>query len=229
MSLIPQRLRSKSISSPLQIHQTASQSCPNLFDLDEDRGEDNTYTGPYHALTPSPSSSPKLNKPRKLHKSLFLLPSKFRRAKERRDQTQELKLPLCPLSPLSEDPPNSAVDTPHTNLEPPLNVRPKHTRPTGLGLGLGRGLLGSNLISPGRLSKLRRGSDSSILSPTNSGDGDGQDMLDIEHSGRLLTQRRSSLAPPSSAPPIFIVVSRSGNERGGDGLKRYLGKSLEQV
>lgn len=243
MNFFPQRLRSKSISAPLRCDQTASSSCPNLLDLDDDVSGDYGYTCSSKAAhTPGPelasmASSPKGAKVKKLQKSLFLLPAKFRRAKERKVQTQALKLPVYPLNSFS-DIPSISMTTPYT-VGPPLNVRPKHTRPTGLGLSLGQGLLGSDLTSPG--GKMRRGSDSCILSPTSSMDRGASNKTDIEHSGEdydtmykpspeSLAQRRRTYAPPSPTPPIFLI-NRSGDERGSDGLKlkKYLGKSLEQV
>ena len=161
MSFFPQRFRSKSVSAPHVCDQ--SQSCPNLLDLDDDLAGANAATSS-SACTPGPelmslASSPKGQKSKK-NKSLFLLPVKFRRAKERKAQTQALKLPVYPINSQ-----NTSMMIPlQDSLEPPVNVRPKHTRPTGLGLGLG-GLLGSNLKSPSN--KLRRGSDSCILSPSN--------------------------------------------------------------
>ena len=161
MSFFPQRLRSRSVSTPHVCDQ--SQSCPNLLDLDDDLA-DASAAGSSSARTPGPellslASSPKGQKSKK-NKSLFLLPAKFRRAKERKAQTQALKLPVYPINPH-----NTLMMVPlQGSLKPPMNVRPKHTRPTGLGLGLG-GLLGSNLKNPSR--KLRRGSDSCILSPSN--------------------------------------------------------------
>lgn len=245
MNFFPQRLRSKSISAPVQFDQTAaSLSCPNLLDLDEDVGGDCDTCSPKIARTPGPelmslASSPKSVKAKKLQKSLFLLPSKFRRAKERKAQTQALKLPVYPLSPLSEDP--SISTTTPCSMCPPMNVRPKHTRPTGLGLSLGEGLLGSDLVSPS--GKIRRGSDSCILSPTSGMDRRGSNnKTNIEHSGeegdamykpspKVLAQRRRTFAPLSPTPPFFVVISRSEDERGSDSLKlkKYLAKSLEQV
>ena len=262
MNFFPQRFRSKSISTPHVDDQNASQSCPNLLDLDDDlpggASVDPADSISRFARTPGPelmslnnASSPKDNKPKKYGKSLFLLPVKFRRAKERKAQTQALKLPVYPLgnSSYSQNTSSSSMMVPlQSDLEPPMNIRPKHTRPTGLGLGLG-GFLGSNLKSPN--SKLRRGSDSCILSPT-SNDASQSHMLStvIEHStleedcdfGRWQSSpsllktiaRRFSTNPPVSAPPICIVVSSSGDESGRnllklDPYKKYLGKSLEQV
>ena len=243
MNFFPQRLRSKSISAPVRCDQTASLSCPNLLDLDDEDGSGGCSSKT--ARTPGPElmslgSSAKCGvKAKKLQKSLFLLPSKFRRAKERKAQTQALKLPVYPLSPLSEDP--SVSTTTSYSVDPPLNVRPKHTRPTGLDLNLSQGLLGSDLVSPS--GKMRRGSDSCILSPTNSMErGGNNNKTDIEHLGeevdamyrpspKMLAQRRRTFAPLSPTPPFFVVISRSEDERGSDSLKlkKYLGKSLEQV
>ena len=243
MSFFPQRLRSKSICSPLECSKSSSLSCPNLLDLDDELASGDTDLPERNtALTPGPEmmsslvSSPKGNKSKKLHKTLFLLPTKFRRAKERRAQTQALKLPVFPLmDPLSEDTPTPTEELSQCTLEPPLNVRPKHTRPNGLGLGLG--LFGHNLASP--TNKMRRGSDSCILSPS-SERHESETVADNEqicqrscNDIKSLARRRNTLAPPSSTPPIFIVVSRSVDKKSGglnpDALKRFLGKSLEQV
>lgn len=308
MSFFPQRLRSKSVSAgPHECD--LSQSCPNLLDLDDDlAGTASAVSSRSTARTPGPelvslASSPKGQKSKKC-KSLFLLPVKFRRAKERKAQTQALKLPVYPINSSQN---TSMMMVPlQDSLGPPTNVRPKHTRPTGLGLGLG-GLFGGNLKSPrGKLRRgsdsclpspssgikhvnsilttvvehlnseedcsdldsnylsspsysrqLRRGSDSCILSPSR--DNMKQGCLlpvctDIEHSSNVKEEdcsndfdgrqscpdllkssvRFADNDPPVSAPPICIVVSSSGDERGrnllkADPYKKFLGKSLEQV
>lgn len=245
MSFFPRRSRSKSTCSALQVNPSASLSCPNLLDLDEDISEADVGSECTSALTPGPemlslslASSPKENKTKKLHK---LLPSKFRRAKERKAQTEALKLSIYPLSNSFD----SSSSRDQCSLEPPSNVRPKHTRPTGLGLGLGSGFLGGSLLSP--RCKLRRGSDSLVPSPTSNRNRleftDGERLSGIREDSDTYcdvnvkppTHRRFTIAPPSSAPPIFIVVSRSGEGKGSgnllgtDGYKKFLGKSLEQV
>ena len=185
MSFFPRRFRSKSISTPHGCDQSSSQSCPNLLDLDDDDlagASSINVAGSDFARTPGPelmslASSPKGQKSKK-NKSLFVLPVKFRRAKERKAQTQALKNPVYPINNSSSQNVPTLVPL-QGSLEPPMNIRPKHTRPTGLGLGIG-GLLGSALRSPN--GKLRRGSDSSILSPS-SGIKQTHNMLStvIEH------------------------------------------------
>lgn len=246
MSFFPQRLRSKSISSPLGCGNSASQSCPNLLDLDEDiAGVKNDLVKSSTAHTPGPellslsmTSSPKgSNKQKKLQKTFFLLPTKFRQKKERKAQSQALKLPVFPLmDPLSEDSPDGTDSGSHdrsSSIELPFNVRPKHTRPTGLGISL-QGLLGSDLPSSSA-NKMRRGSDSCILSPSSERNNESIAVTDSEQpcDSKYLAHRRNTVAPPSSVPPIFIVVSRTLDKAGStlstDPLKRYLGKSFEQV
>ena len=186
MNFLAPRFRSKSITTPLNLSEL-SQSCPNLLDLDDDLASAAKAVASSNsaALTPGPellslASSPKGQKSKK-NKSLFLLPVKFRRARERKAQTQALKLPVYPINS-SQNSSSSSMMAPSLpdGLEPPMNVRPKHTRPTGLGLGLG-GLLGSNLKSPG--AKQRRRSESCLPS-SSSGIKQVHNMLTtvIEHS-----------------------------------------------
>ena len=183
MSLFPRKFRSKSVTTPPR-ESDLCQSCPNLLDLDDNFAGVSGANVPAcsnssrsAALTPGPefmsletgAMSPKGQKSTKKNKCLLFLPVKFRRAKERKAQTQALKLPVYPINSSHDASPSSSmmVQSPlQDSLEPPTNVRPKHTRPTGLGLGL-RGLLGNNLrSSPMSSSKLRRGSDSCIPSPS---------------------------------------------------------------
>ncbi len=182
MSFFPPRFRSKSVSTPPNLCDL-SQSCPNLLDLDDDLASAAKASASSNsaALTPGPellslASSPKGQKSAKKNKYHFFLPVKLRRARERKAQTQALKLPVYPINSSSS---NNMVPSPD-KVDPPMNVRPKHTRPTGLGLGLG-GLLGNNLKSP--RGKLRRGSDSCLPSPS-SGIKQVHNMLTtvIEHS-----------------------------------------------
>ena len=259
MTFFPQRMRSKSIATPEECERSLSQSCPNLLDLDANLDTRVESACSKNAHTPGPEtiqsiasnqSSPSGSKSKKFHKSLFLLPMKFRRARERKAQTQALKLPVYPLvaTSSSHNAPTSTGRFPCT-LEPPLKVRPKHTRPTGLGLGLGLGLVGNGLTNP--TGKLRRGSDSCILSP--SSERETCSLVDIEHSGEdcdsngrqscpdsggSIEHIKATTVHPFSAPPIHIIVSSSGDEGAGssgcnllksDAYKKSLGKSLEQV
>ena len=186
MSFLVPRFRSKSVTTPPSLSEL-SQSCPNLLDLDDDLASAANAVASSNstALTPGPellslASSPKGQKSKK-NKSLFLLPVKFRRARERKAQTQALKLPIYPINS-SQNSSSSSMMAPGLpdGLEPPMNVRPKHTRPTGLGLGLG-GLLGNNLKSP--KGKQRRRSESCLPSPS-SGIKQVHNMLTtvVEHS-----------------------------------------------
>lgn len=309
MSFFPRRFRSKSVSTPHGCDDSSSQSCPNLLDLDDDDdlagASSINVAGSNSALTPGPelmslASSPKGQKSKK-NKAMFLLPVKFRRAKERKAQTQALKNPIYPINNSTSQITPLLVPV-QGSLEPPMNVRPKHTRPTGLGLGLGGLLgsalkspsgkklrrssdsgilspssgikqthnmlstviehlsleddcsdLGSNLKSPSCTSKLRRGSDSCILSPSNEMKRNRRLIGTlIEHSNLeeedfdfdsrqscpdLLKSSPIRVAindAPISAPPICIVVSSSGdgskqNLLKADPYKKFLGKSLELV
>ena len=249
MSFFPRRSRSKSVCTGLQVNPAASRSCPNLLDLDEGGAEGDTEENVEctTARTPGPelmsmSLAASVPKPKKSPKNLLLLPSKFRRARDRKAQSQALKLPVFPLTHSSSP---DSLSSDQCSLEPPVNVRPKNSRPTGLGLSLGAGFMGGGLLSP--RGKFRRGSDSLVPSPTSlrsrlemiegerlSGIREDSDSY-CDENFKPPAQRRNTIAPPSSAPPIFIVVSRSGDGKGGvnsfgsDGYKKFLGKSLEQV
>lgn len=243
MSFLPQRFRSKSVSTSPAMEENASQSCPNLLDLDDNTLNVNVSAAcSKFAQTPSPDLMPldspsKRNRKSKKHRPLFLLPMRFRRAKERRAQTQALKLPVCSLMNLHSP-----------SLEPPTNVRPKHTRPTGLGLGLGLGGLLGNEVRSSR-DKIRRGSDPSPTSYVSdkshklstvierSDLDDDCNYLDGQQSCPNLLEASGCCANvainevPISSPPICIVVSSSDDRSGlrTDPYKRLLGKSLEQV